>query len=94
MGKALDRAVKKTIRDLENALQERTTEVVALRAELEGQGVATTEIIEAGMSLRQEEVEDLARYQARITELTKFVEEVAASRTKYSKKARKLLGIS
>lgn len=84
---AIDRRVKKIVRELED-------ENAQLRAQLEAQGVEVSIVARSAMELRQEETRDLARYQRRITELTKFVEEIAATKSKFAAPAKKLLGIS
>jgi transposase len=89
----MDRRTKSIVRNLETAVQDKDREITILRAQLEAQGVEAQTIVRAGMELRGEEIADLAKYQARITELTKLAEEIAATKSKFAPKARKLLGI-
>lgn len=65
-----------------------------LKERVELQGNETFEMAGATMQIRQEDAEALAAFSKTNSELIEFVEEIAeAKRTKFSKKARQILGL-
>lgn len=81
----MDPKVKAYIRELEDRNAELLKQVLT-------QGDATKELSEAGLSIRLEDVQQIADYKETNTKLWKFVRKVAESRSKFAGDAQELLG--
>lgn len=80
------------IRQLENQVEEQAGLIVRLEEQLDQQGEETFEMAGAVMQIRKEDAATLANYRKQNTILIEFVEEIADSRSKFRKSARKILG--
>lgn len=81
------------IREQEEIVQKQGNIIVNLEVQLDQQGSEVTELAHASMEVREEDVGQLTEYKTMNTKLIKFVEKVAASKSRYGREARKLLGI-